>query len=240
MTNQDMLNAIAGGDIRPNRFVSVSTAADNTVLESNIGDMPVGVTTSSTIDYTSDKHATSTAGEDSVSLQPGRVHEIEAAGTHTRGDYLVSDNDGKAVIAETGSWIAMESATVGAVTRALWLGGAGTGAPAGRIEHFTADDTLTRGESGQVSTNLAATGAITLTLPQDAVAGDYFEFGVMTAQQLRIDPGAAGAIYINGAKQTDNKFIWADDEGEGIKLIADGNGDWLSIYENGTWGVQTD
>lgn len=238
MTNQDMMNAIAGGTIRPNRFVKVSTAADNTVLECNAGDQPIGVTTSSTIDYTSDNHATSTAGEDSVSLQPGRVHDIEAAGTHTRGDYLIPDDDGKAVIAESGSWISLESATVGAVTRALWLGGAGL-APQ-RFEIFTADETLTRGESGQVCSNLGATGTITLTLPQDAEAGDYFEFVVQTAQQLRVDPGAAGAVYIGGAKKTDNKFIWADDEGESIKLIADGNGDWASMLTSGTWGTQTD
>ena len=239
MSKQDMPNLIAGGDIRPNRFVYVSTAADNTALEADGGKSPIGITTSSTIDYTSDKHATSTAGEDSVSLQPGRVHEVELAGTSTRGDYLISDDDGKAVSADTGSWILLESGTVGAICRCLFVGGAGTGSPAGRITHYTAAATLTRGESGQVCTNLGATGSILLTLPQDADAGDYFEFVVMAAQQLQVTPGAAGAIYEGGAKGTDNKYEWADDEGESMKLVADGNGDWVSMYVTGTWTAQT-
>jgi len=79
---------------------------------------------------------------------------------------------------------------------------------------------------------------MTLTLPQDAAAGCFFHFAVMTAQELRVDPGAAGAIYINGAKQTDNKYITANDEGESVKLIADGNGDWIALYTMGTWGVE--
>jgi hypothetical protein len=106
------------------------------------------------------------------------------------------------------------------------------------IEHHTASDTLTKEESGSVHTNLGAAGAITLTLPQDATAGCYFDFVVMTAQALRIDPGAAGAIYINGAKQTDDKYIWADDEAESVMLVADGNGDWIALYAVGTWGVE--
>lgn len=107
-----------------------------------------------------------------------------------------------------------------------------------RIEAHVADDLLTKEESGSVHTNLGAGAAVTLTLPQDAIVGDYFEFAVMAAQALRIDPGAAGAIYINGAKQTDNKYIWADDEGESVKLVADGNGDWVAIGAVGTWTVE--
>lgn len=106
------------------------------------------------------------------------------------------------------------------------------------IEHHTADDTLTKEESGSVHTNLGEDGAMTLTLPQDAPAGCYFHFAVMYAGELRIDPGAAGAIYITGAKQTDNKYITANDEAESIMLVADGNGDWVSLYETGTWGVE--
>lgn len=107
------------------------------------------------------------------------------------------------------------------------------------IEHHTAADTLTVAETGSLHTNLGATGAVTLTLPQDAEADCFFEFGVMAAQELRITPGAAGAIYVNGAKQTDNKYISADDEGESLKLVADGNGDWIALYTTGTWTVET-
>jgi len=106
------------------------------------------------------------------------------------------------------------------------------------IEHHTADDTLTKEECDFIYTNLGASGTITLTLPQDAYAGCRFRFVVMAPFEMRIDPGAAGAVYINGAKQTDNKYIWADDEGESVLLAADGNGDWAAMYATGTWGVE--
>jgi len=106
------------------------------------------------------------------------------------------------------------------------------------IEHHTASDTLTRAETGSIHTNLGAGGAVALTLPQDAVAGDWFQFVVMAAFELRIDPGAAGAVYISGAKQTDNKYVWADDEGESVMLVADGNGDWIALFATGVWGVE--
>lgn len=109
--------------------------------------------------------------------------------------------------------------------------------PTAVIEHHTAGDTLTKEESGSIHTNLGAGGAVTLVLPQDAVAGTRFHLAVMAAFELRIDPGAAGAIYINGAKQTDDSYIWADDEGESVMLVCDGNGDWISLYTTGTWGV---
>ena len=106
------------------------------------------------------------------------------------------------------------------------------------IEHHTAADTLTKAETFSIHTNLGAGGGILLTLPQDAVAGDCFKFVVMAAQALQITPGAAGAIYISGAKQTDNKYIWADDEGESVELLCDGNGDWVALSATGTWGVE--
>ena len=106
------------------------------------------------------------------------------------------------------------------------------------IEHHTALDTLTKEESGSIHTNLGAAGAFALTLPQDARAGDHFFFVVMAAQELRIDPGAAGAIYINGAKQADDKYISADDEAESVELVCDGNGDWVAIGAVGTWTVE--
>lgn len=107
------------------------------------------------------------------------------------------------------------------------------------LEHHTAGDTLTKAESGSLHTNLGATETVTLILPQDAVAGTVFRFAVMAAYELRIDPGAAGGIYINGAKQTDNMYISADDEAETVELVCDGNGDWIAIGAVGTWTVET-
>lgn len=112
-----------------------------------------------------------------------------------------------------------------------------TGSHIMSIEHHTGDDTLAITETMSVHTNLGAGGAVTLTLPQASATGCVFFFAVMAAQELRIDAGAAGAIYINGAKQADNAYIWADDEGESIMLVGDGNGDWVSLFSVGTWGV---
>jgi hypothetical protein len=109
--------------------------------------------------------------------------------------------------------------------------------PGGNITHHTADATLTRAQRNSVHTNLGAAGAVALTLPQDAIAGDKFYFNVMAAQELRVDAGAAGALYINGAKQTDNAYASADDEAEHLTVTADGNGDWVAGPYNGTWTV---
>jgi hypothetical protein len=110
--------------------------------------------------------------------------------------------------------------------------------PGGAITHHTASVTLTRAQRNSVHTNLGASAAVTLTLPQDAIAGDRFFFNAMTAQELRVDPGAAGAVYINGAKQADDKYVSFDDEGEHVTLTADGNGDWIAGPSNGTFTVE--
>ena len=106
------------------------------------------------------------------------------------------------------------------------------------LEHHTASDTLTKEETHSFHTNLGAGGTITLTLPQDAVTGTHFYFVVMAAQALRVDPGAAGGIYIGGAKQTDDKYISADDEAESVLLICTGSNDWVALFTTGTWSVE--
>lgn len=126
----------------------------------------------------------------------------------------------------------------GAVTNKCWVEVEGEPVADREIIHLTAARTLDRGEQGATVTNLGAAGAVLVTLPQDAQSGDKFHFCVMAAQELRITPGAAGAVYINGAKQTDNKYISADDEAEHVTLTADGNGDWVAGPYNGTWSVE--
>lgn len=113
----------------------------------------------------------------------------------------------------------------------------GSGSHVFSIEHHTSGDTLTTAETGSTHTNLGAGGAVTLTLPQDATAGCVFDFVVMVAQQLRIDAGAAGAIYINGAKQADDAYIWADAINESVRLMCDGDNDWIALFTQGTWTV---
>lgn len=102
-------------------------------------------------------------------------------------------------------------------------------------EAHTASDTLTVAESGSVHSNVGASGAVTLTLPQDATAGVHYHFSVCVAQELRLEPGAAGAIYLVAGKGTDDKYATANAIGEAITLVADGNGDWVSLGEVGTW-----
>lgn len=158
--------------------------------------------------------------------------------------FCATDNPADAVLTQAagahriGRVFDLEYDSNGAVSNKCWVELEGEAAEGREIIHCTAARTLDRGESGSTITNLGASGAIAITLPQDAVAGDKFHFCVMAAQELRIDPGAAGAIYINGAKQTDDKYISADDEAEHVTLTADGNGDWIAGPYNGTWSVE--
>jgi len=101
------------------------------------------------------------------------------------------------------------------------------------IEAHTADDTLTAAESGSVHTNLGATEAITLTLPAAASAGTEFTFAVQAAYELRVDPGTATIRDDSG--QTADKYKSADAIGECITIVADANGDWVTIAKDGTW-----
>jgi hypothetical protein len=110
------------------------------------------------------------------------------------------------------------------------------GGSATAIEAHTSDDTLAEAESGSVHTNLGATGTITLTLPASATAGTVFTFAVQAVQQLRIDPAAATIRDNSG--QTADKYKWADAVGECLTLIADANGDWVTIAKNGTWSEE--
>jgi len=104
------------------------------------------------------------------------------------------------------------------------------------IEAHTSNDTLAESESGSVHTNLGATGTITLTLPPTAAAGTTFTFAVQTAQQLRVDPGTATIRDNSGI--TPDKYKWADAVGESLTLVADANGDWVTIAKNGTWSEE--
>ena len=104
------------------------------------------------------------------------------------------------------------------------------------IEAHVGNDTLTEAESGSVHTNLGATGAVTLTLPASAPEGIIFTFAVQTTQELRVDPDTATIRDDSG--QTADKYKAADAIGECITLIADSNGDWVTIGKNGTWSEE--
>jgi hypothetical protein len=113
----------------------------------------------------------------------------------------------------------------------------GAGGVKKTIEAHTGNDTLTAAESGSVHTNLGATGIVTLALPASALAGTVFTFAVQAAQQLRIEPGAATIRDDSG--QTAGKYKVADAIGESLTLIADSNGNWVTLAKNGTWTEET-
>ena len=101
------------------------------------------------------------------------------------------------------------------------------------VEAHTSDDTLTAAESGSVHTNLGATGTIALTLPASAPEGTLFTFAVQAVQELRVDPGTVTIKDDSG--QTADKYKAANAIGECLTVVADSNGDWVTIAKNGTW-----
>jgi len=109
----------------------------------------------------------------------------------------------------------------------------GAGGVKKTIEAHTSDDALTAAESGSVHSNLGATGTVTLTLPASAPAGTTFTLAVQAAQELRVDPGSATIRDDSG--QTADKYKSAGAIGASLGLVADSNGDWVTIAKNGTW-----
>lgn len=101
------------------------------------------------------------------------------------------------------------------------------------IEAHVADDSLAATESGSVHTNRGATEPVTLTLPEDAPEGTQFSFAVQAAGELRVDPQTATIRDDSGQEPTAYKS--ADTIGAALTLVADANGDWVTIAKNGTW-----
>lgn len=105
------------------------------------------------------------------------------------------------------------------------------------IEAHTADDTLTMAESGSVHTNLGAAGVVTLTLPATPGEGTELTFAVQAPYELRVDPDASAIRDDSG--QAVDKYKSAAAVGACLTLVADANGDWLTVAKNGTWTEET-
>lgn len=101
------------------------------------------------------------------------------------------------------------------------------------LDHRTASFGISARQSGTTFTNSGAGGVITATLPQSPPMGTALSFVCMADEELRIAPGAAGGIYVKGAKQADNKYVSITDIGDFIHLVADGSGDWVSTASIG-------
>jgi len=118
---------IAGGDVYPFRFVKPSTTADDTGLQADGATVPIlGVSDGSTriaVGTGSDKHAIS---GDPITLQGGATGTVlvECAGNITRGAFVESDADGKAVTATITvgatryhGFVALQSGAAGRIIR---------------------------------------------------------------------------------------------------------------------------
>lgn len=97
-------SAIAGGTIRPSRFVKLSTAADHAVLEADANEQISGVSSDATQDAPI-PGASGNAAESGDTLlvnQIGTIALVEVgSGGVTRGANVKSDADGKAILALT-------------------------------------------------------------------------------------------------------------------------------------------
>lgn len=100
----EAIQALAGGDINPSRFVKLSTAADYTLLEADANEQTVGASTDATRDAPVPNASTLAA----ASGEPVHVKTIGSiclvtvgSGGVTRGALVKSDADGKAVLAAT-------------------------------------------------------------------------------------------------------------------------------------------
>lgn len=119
----------AGGDIRPARFVKISTAADFTYLEADANDEVFGISTNATQDAPL-PNADGDAAEsgDHVHVNPpGTICDLEiGSGGVTCGAWIKSDADGKGVLAATTGTTAqnygakaLESASEGEMARVI-------------------------------------------------------------------------------------------------------------------------
>jgi hypothetical protein len=105
------------------------------------------------------------------------------------------------------------------------------------LEEHTGDGSLSLAQSGSVHTNRGATGTVTLTLPDSAQTGTIFTFAVQANQEFRIDPG--NSAIIDDCGQTTGKYKAAGTIGAVLGVIADANGDWVTINKNGTWSEES-
>lgn len=123
---------VAGGDIRPSRFIKVSTAADYTCLEADANEAIIGISTNAVRDAPIPNADTDAAeaGDDLHYHPIGSVCDLELGGTVTRADEIKSDADGKGVVrATTGTTlqnfgaIALESGVSGEFIKVLVVRG---------------------------------------------------------------------------------------------------------------------
>lgn len=187
----------------------------------------------------SDENVASGANGRFILLQAGGEASITVTGAAARGNVVYAAASGQA--STTGSGIAIGTvihAGFAANDTARVALGAGAAPLTREVLTVTqaAALTLTPEDSGALITNLGATGAATVNLPAAAPTGTWYEFVVVVAQNLIVDPASADALIIGGAVQADGAQAAADDEGETLICRALSNGNWACTV-TGTWTI---
>ncbi len=106
------------------------------------------------------------------------------------------------------------------------------------ITAHTANASLESWECQGVHTNLGASGVITMTLDRrNRAGGTPFNFIVSASEEFRLDP-AVGALYVNGAKQTDGKYISSSTIGDTATIWYDDSIQDYYVECEGNWSVE--
>lgn len=100
----------------------------------------------------------------------------------------------------------------------------------------TAAYTVTTADVGAIFTNTGAGGAVTFSLPA-ATVGQWYEFVVSVAQELRVDPNGTETMSLpsDGTKQAAGAYLTANAVGESLKIVCVVAGTWESVSYTGTW-----
>lgn len=108
-----------------------------------------------------------------------------------------------------------------------------------RVAINTADYTVLAGELGTVFTNEGDAGTQVLTLPP-ATVGLWYEFHVMAAYEMRIDPSGTETIGLpsTGVQGAAGKYLSADAVGEWLRLVCVKAGQWQARGYFGTWTAE--
>jgi hypothetical protein len=126
MSGFDQFSAIAGGDIRVHRCIKMDTSANSQVLEANAGELCRGITTGASKEAPLDGVTALAAADGDVVewLPPGRVGLLTADATGwTRGDLIMSDNEGLGDVASDGNYVIAQAidTTAASATGEVWI-----------------------------------------------------------------------------------------------------------------------
>lgn len=126
MSTPQSFSAIAGGTIRPSRFVKLSTTQDSRVLEADAGEKVFGISQEGTryVPWSALDDGNAAIVDEHLRVYgPGARCYLQAGGTVTAGDRLKSDADGKGVTAsadtEEYGAIAIDSGVDGELIKVL-------------------------------------------------------------------------------------------------------------------------